>query len=470
MNSILTYLAASAVCASVLWGFYRLFLSRETFFAMNRFYLLAGSILMLILPLFPWHSFQLTEIAPITVVLDTLIVKPGGQADSSSATASGFPVWGCIYLGGLMFCLFRLTRQLLHLFSLARGRETRKEEGYRLVFAGKDVAPFSFFHFIFLPEGDRYQSCLSAITSHEKVHVRQLHTIDIMVAEILTIIQWFNPFAWLMAHELRKVHEYLADEGVLKTGISPRQYQQMILDESMGLRVNFLTHPFNVSLIKNRLIMMKKTKSGVWARGKYILVFPVVIALVFAASVQTRSIGNGSVQSPVTGHEPEFSSLSINQEKSSAKSSSKVYYTAPVSNISEQEKQVAKANPQESGKPYTVVEKMPSFSGGEEARAKFMQANIKYPEEAKKKGIQGTVFVSFIVKADGTVTNVKIQKGIGGGCDEESIRVVKLMPKWNPGLQKGKPVDVAFTLPIRFLLDSKKEEVKGDKAQDPGSK
>ncbi len=437
-----TYLVASALIASILWFFYRLFLSRETFFSMNRFYLLTGSLLTLILPLFPWGWFQLTEISRITVVLDTLIVDAGDRPGNPAATASGFPVWGWIYLAGLIFCTFRLIRQFLHLFRVSRGRKIRIEEGYRVVFAGKDTVPFSFFHFIFLPEGDRYTSCLPAITSHEKVHVRQLHSLDIMIVEIVTIVQWFNPFAWLLAHELRKVHEYLADEGVLKTGISPRQYQKMILDESMGLRVNFLTHPFNVSLIKNRLIMMTKAKSGVWAKGKYIVALPAILILLLAIT--------GSLYSHQVKPSPATAGQQVLLPVASAENST---FSNPEAIVQEPA--------------YTVVEKPPSFPGGEEARAKFMQANIKYPEEAKKKGIQGTVYVSFIVKADGSVTNVKIQKGVGGGCDEESVRVVNLMPKWNPGLMKGKPVDVAFTLPIKFLLDSKKED-KSDKAQDPG--
>jgi periplasmic protein TonB len=106
------------------------------------------------------------------------------------------------------------------------------------------------------------------------------------------------------------------------------------------------------------------------------------------------------------------------------------------------------------------VENQPSFKGGQEAMVKFLMENIQYPPEAKKKGVQGTVFVQFVVKADGSVTNVKVLRGIGSGCDEEAFRVVKLMPKWNPGTEKGKPVSVAFNLPIKFKLDAKGGEKK----------
>jgi len=101
---------------------------------------------------------------------------------------------------------------------------------------------------------------------------------------------------------------------------------------------------------------------------------------------------------------------------------------------------------------FTVVEEQPGYPGGEEARIKFLQDNIKYPEEAKELGIQGKVFVTFVVEIDGSITAVNVLRGIGGGCDEEAIRVVKAMPRWVPGKQRGVPVRVQFNLPIKFTL------------------
>jgi TonB family protein len=101
---------------------------------------------------------------------------------------------------------------------------------------------------------------------------------------------------------------------------------------------------------------------------------------------------------------------------------------------------------------FTVVEDMPSFPGGDDARIKMLVDNIKYPQFAKEKGIQGTVYVTFVINTDGNVSDVKVLRGIGGGCDEEAVRVVNLMPKWKPGYQDGKPVRVQFNMPIRFTL------------------
>jgi protein TonB len=117
---------------------------------------------------------------------------------------------------------------------------------------------------------------------------------------------------------------------------------------------------------------------------------------------------------------------------------------------------------------FTVVEDMPKYPGGEEARNKYMVDNIKYPEGARKNGIQGRVFVSFVVEKDGAVTDVKVLRGIGGGCDEEAVRVIAAMPNWQPGKQDGKPVRVQFNMPISFNLDGKGEkEVKNSEVKDP---
>jgi protein TonB len=102
---------------------------------------------------------------------------------------------------------------------------------------------------------------------------------------------------------------------------------------------------------------------------------------------------------------------------------------------------------------YTLTEIMPSFPGGDDARIKFLIYNIIYPQYAKEHGIQGTVYINFIVNTDGSVTDVNILRGIGGGCDEEAVRIVKQMPKWSPAYQSGKPVRVLFNMPVRFTLN-----------------
>jgi TonB family protein len=113
---------------------------------------------------------------------------------------------------------------------------------------------------------------------------------------------------------------------------------------------------------------------------------------------------------------------------------------------------------------FTMVEEMPAFPGGDEARVQFITNNLKYPEEAVKSGVEGRVFVTFVIEANGSVTNAKVLRGIGGGCDEEAVRVIESMPRWNAGKQGGKPVRVQFNMPIHFALEKEKNvEQKGIK-------
>ena len=114
------------------------------------------------------------------------------------------------------------------------------------------------------------------------------------------------------------------------------------------------------------------------------------------------------------------------------------------------DQEVREMNP--GGEVFVVVEKQPQYPGGEEARLKFFSENLHYPDQAKEQGIQGKVYVTFIVETDGMISDIRVVRGIGGGCDEEAIRVVKSMDRWNPGSQRGIPVRVQFTLPVKFTL------------------
>jgi TonB family protein len=195
----------------------------------------------------------------------------------------------------------------------------------------------------------------------------------------------------------------------------------------MGIQVNDLTNNFNHSLLKKRITMMTKSKSNYFAKLKVLLVTPVAFFLVVAFTV------------------------------------SPVVKTVAQVDKQTQKVEVKSQSPQDGDQNelFTVVENMPKFPGGEEARAKFFAENIKYPEAARKAGVQGTCYVTFVIEEDGSTSNVKVLRGIGGGCDEEAVRVIQSMPKWEPGTQRGKAVRVQFNMPVKFSLgEGKKEDAK----------
>jgi len=444
MNALLLYLLESAICVSALYFIYWLFLKRDTFFRLNRFYLVAMVIFSILFPLLPLRWTPSDPTATVVVMLEPVIVTPARLEQTLQAYLQWIEIAAVVYFTGVLIFLLRFALQLIQLFSITRQFGISKRNGRRVVFVDRGYAPFSFFNLVFINEGALPESSLRTILEHESVHMRQYHSLDMILIELSAILQWFNPIMWLAGREMKSIHEFLADEAVLQNGISRSRYQQMILDETMGIRVNNLTNNFNVSLLKKRIAMMTKSKSKKWAKGKVLIAVPVLMVLGFLLTAHTYSnipVQDDSASPALTQASSVPGLVPIIQEKQ--KQETQIKYTAPV--LADQQ-------------PYKMVDKMPSYPGGDEARIKFMLENIKYPAEAMKKNVQGKVFVKYIVRSDGSITDAKILRGIGGGCDEEAIRVIKLMPKWNPGMDKGKPVDVEFVMPINFKLDSQAKE------------
>ncbi len=443
MNALLLYLLKSNLCVLVLYAVYWFFLRRETFFLVNRFYLLAMVLFSMLAPLIPIHLTPANPSSAMVVLLQPVIISPDTVAQTLQSHLKWFEIAAVVYFTGILVFMLRFGMQLIQLYLITRRSGIRKRGNQRVVFVDRGYSPFSFFNLVFINEAVVPRESLPAILEHECIHIRQYHTLDMIMIEIATILQWFNPVLWMAGREMKVIHEYLADEGVLQNGISRHIYQQMILDETMGIRVNNLTNNFNVSLLKKRIAMMTKSKSKTWAKSKVLIALPALLVLMLILTF------------------PSYSSEEVMNPAESAVLARISEYTTPEPVIQDKPKQKTqvKYEPVKAvNGVYSVVEKMPSYPGGDDARVQFMVGNIKYPETAVKNKVMGTVYVTFVIKADGSISDVKVLRGIGSGCDEEAVRVIKLMPKWNPGMEKGKPVDVQFNLPIKFTLDSKKHE------------
>jgi TonB family protein len=347
-----------------------------------------------------------------------------------------------IYITGAAIFALRFIFQLGQLLWLVYQHGITRHEGMRVVFVESNYSPFSFFNLIFINRKEMNQENIREIIAHEQVHIRQKHSLDLILLELLTIVQWFNPVIWFYRTSVKSLHEYLADEGVLISGFDPVSYQQALLGQTLGIQVNDLTNNFNHSLLTKRFIMMTKNKSNQLAKLKALLVAPLAFMLavafttspVMTALAQVEKSPQQTLASPPPPDVPP-----------------------PPPPIGENAKQQSYTTDTTI---FVVVDQMPEFPGGDEARMKYLMENINYPEEARKKGIQGTVYISFVVEADGRITDVKILRGIGGGCNEEAVRVVENMPNWIPGKQRGQAVRVQFNMPFRFTLGEKAVEKK----------
>ncbi len=420
MKDTLQYFIQSGFSMIVLYGFYWLLLKKETCFTCNRIFLLFALLFSSLIPFTSGMFSNGVLSGQYYVMLKPVIVGPDIRPNSGTGfNIANFLLW--IYLAGVIINIVRIFAQALRLIILAHKTGISREYGANVVFTEKNAANFSFFNIVFLSNSVGNKENIKRIITHEQAHIRQKHFIDLIIIEILTTVFWFNPVIWLYRRSLIAVHEYLADEYVLSQGIEKSHYQELLINQSFGLPVLALANNFNQSLIKRRFIMMSKTKSKFKAVAKLLFVVPVILSIAFIVSC---------TGSPKDETRP-----------------------APPDNAS---------RIQDSNNPdkviFDVVEQMPQYPGGDDARIKYLAKNLKYPEEARKEGIEGKVFVTFVVEKDGSITGAKILKGIGGGCDEETIRVIENMPNWEPGKQRGKTVRVRFNMPIVFKLNGAYKE------------
>jgi len=238
--------------------------------------------------------------------------------------------------------------------------------------------------------------------------------------ELTCILQWFNPVVWFYRRSIKEVHEYLADDGVLGQGYERSAYQKLILDQVSSICSMELANNFSNSLIKRRFQMMKKIKTRKRNCIKFLFVLPVVaLGMLSVASYSFSHDANYSI--------PVGSEININNYVSDLDNNDTVY---------------------------KEVHKPPVYNGGEKGLQEFLVNTIKYPDKARQAGLKGTVYASFIVEKDGSVSNPEILRGVDAGLDKEVIRVIKLMNKWTPGEDEdGNAVRVAFTIPVKFNLD-----------------
>ena len=271
------------------------------------------------------------------------------------------------------------------------------------------------------------------IIQHEQNHLTYLHFFDIVFIEVVMVIQWFNPFIHLFNRSLRAVHEYQADEGCLNNGITVISYQRLLMNQVFKSKIFGMTNSFsNPTLIKKRMIMMTKKRSTMLANLKLLMVLPAIAIVLIAFSSCNEKSKNESQQ--------------INADYK-VLMGDKIPVDAP---------------PPPPPAPYLIQKGdtvwntpdiMPLYPGGDEALFQFLSKNIKYPEDSKKNGIQGRVFVQFTVDRDGDVEDAKIMKGVSPDLDAEALRVINELPDFDsPGKINGKPVAVSYAVPLSFVL------------------
>jgi TonB family protein len=415
MENSTIYLLQSGICLAGLYTIYRLFLKNETFFMLNRFFLLGSVLVSLLIPLLDF-GFPQTVSGPVYgLVLRPVTVSANNISSLYENNISIFQIVSILYALGFAYVLLRFVVRLIQISMLIRNSRMIQKQGLTIFESNEGHPAFSFLQYLFIDPRTKPED-MDSIMAHEMVHIRQLHSIDIIFIEMVSLFQWFNPAIWYYRRSMQEVHEFLADEGVIKHGTQRQKYLILLLNTVTGNKATELVHTFNHSPIKNRIVMMTKPKSARTARLKMLLSLPLIAIFVLAFACN---------------NEPKQTEKSVQNIETPA---------------------VIKADT-ENEEVYTVVENPPVFSGGNEEMTQFLIKNIKYPENAKVNGIQGKVFVSFVVDKTGKVTKAEVIKSANPELDAEALRVVSMMPDWTPGTQGGEVVNVQMTVPISFKLN-----------------
>ena len=457
MGTFFVYILKSSVCLALFYLFYRLLLSKETFHRFNRVALLGILFLSLLIPLLEVTTAQPTEMAHTMLTLEQLLAMVDFYSQDTVAVApvevkeitlSGIQITLVIYLAGIVFFACRNIYSLIRLFLLLRsGRKEIFHSGIRLIIHNKEIAPFSWMKYIVISEADLEENGRE-ILIHETAHISNHHSVDLLVADLCIFFQWFNPASWLLKQELQNIHEYEADETVIKEGVDAKQYQLLLIKKAVGTRLYSMANSFNHSKLKKRITMMLKEKSSPWARLKYLYVLPV-------AAIAVTAFARPEVSDKVE----KISSVKVNDlaaivETKVAESAGDTTKPADVKYVPAEVRKQLKGT-----SVFEVAEEMPEFpGGGMSAFMDYIKTNMRYPASAKENGTQGRVTVQFVVDEDGSIKDSKVLRSVDKDMDAEALRLINTMPKWKPGRQKGQPVAVKFTVPVMFRLDDDKLE------------
>ena len=477
MGAFIVYLIKSSLLLAMLVSLFMLFMSRETFHKLNRYLLLCIVVVSLALPFtnlgvstplqgvfdaiengfaktddsLPVVDVSLMgELPEMTSQLSMPTVDAVQVSDVAPVLTEGNagaqPVWQIVLLAiyGLGVTLL-VVRQLVMYVQLSRlimrsskvSAEQYGLDGVKLRLHSGEEKPFSWFGWVVVSNKDMDEGAREILT-HEAAHVKAGHSWDIMLADAVIIMQWFNPLAWIMKNTLKDIHEFEADEAVIASGVNAKQYQLLIIKKAVGARLYSIANSFNHSLTKKRITMMCKEKSSKWSRAKALYILPVaaVAALSFSTVENANAEPTGKVNEIVA--DGTISGVENNAQ------------VVEVDSICEIDQVPTNDGPE---KICQVVEVQPEFPGGMKEMMKYIQSNLKYPEAAKAAGAEGKAFVQFVVKADGSISDVQIMRSSGdASLDAEALRVVKSMPKWKHAMNKGKAVNVKFVLPIVYKL------------------
>lgn len=396
MGEFIRFLLICNVSLFIVWLSYKLLLAGNTFHGLNRAYLLGGSVLSLLIPFLPIGRTTSEQL----IGMQLPAVEVGSGVVPTEMLSLPINLYSMLYALGVLVALWFFVRSVSSLTRIVKQSESEIVLG-ELVLRSDKAGPFSFLSIIHLPK-DLSSNNLETILKHELAHVRLGHSYDVLWLSFLRILFWFNPLLIYYKRSLQEIHEYQAD-ALTHISSTKEHYVKVQLDQLFQLpsELSFANSFYNSINLKKRVNMIYSEKTSKWGTMRYLVAVPLIAAIgLMAACTETP----------------------------------------------------AEAIQQDADKVFKEAEVMPEYPDGMEGLMNYMIESIKYPETAEADGLEGKVFVQFVIAPDGKVGQVEVVKSVRDDLDSEAVRVISEMPDWTPGMQGGKNVSVQMVLPISYKL------------------
>ena len=489
--NFLIYEGKVAVVLLVFYLFYRFLLKKETFHRFNRVVLVGTAVLSFLLPLcvITIHRPAQMESIVMTPEISTSV------DEIPSLVVSSVPWWpmalAILFWTGVAVALMRVVLSIMNVMKIVRHGEVFQEDGCSIVVTEDNVDPFSWMHYIVLSKHD-WECDHSSILVHEKAHIRFRHSVELLFVDVLSALQWFNPTVWMLRTDLQELHEYEADDAVLRSGIDIKEYQYLLLRKAVSKSGYSVANSFNHSILKNRITMMTKSKSPL-SRGLRVLYMLPLVCLCLGLQAHTvidpSTYSNGG-STPVAGVDKANQSsplLILRQPSGEEKELTKEEYDkldqSRINKVEVLNQDVAKEkygdraaqgvvvfymkrpqdldeiivisyrdqNNDENNPSYlATADTMPSFQGeGMQEFSKWLNMRIARPKGCSH---TGKLIVSFVVDRDGSVKNITVDQGVCEELDNLVVSLIKQSPEWAPATIGGKPEPQRLTIPITFQM------------------
>lgn len=485
---------------------YDFWFRKETFYTSNRFYLIATSLLAVILPFITINISTQSSLPTQIIALGEVVLNPQNFVLpevflSTKKFVSVFPLLLWIYFIGALISSSLFIWKLLKVIRLIDTNKKQQKRGFVLIFLKDSTSVFSFLNYIFIGENIKDKN-FSYLLAHEKVHIQQLHSLDLLWFEILKIILWFNPFVYLYQKQIIALHEFIADAESIKTFENKTYYNYLLNDLFQVENMAFVNQFYNKSLIQKRITMMTQTQSQKWKRMKYLFLIPIFSVIVlFSCKTQNITKQENAVSQKNTDDEfqkkaekftqfielhPDSNHLSetdyneyikllkdigIKKEVKSFKiyqeevRNNKEYFLYQVSRANDERPSIN--NTQDGTVPFSTIDEVPIYPGCEDIQDKAEQREClsrKIQEHVSKNfnvdmaqnlGLtpgKKRIFTLFTIDKEGNITSIR-SRAPHKELELEAVRVIQTLPKMKPGKQQGKLVSVKYSLPITFIVE-----------------